>query len=125
MNNRKIREALEKAKMKQWQLADLMHIREEALCRKLRYELPAEEQEQIVKLIKYGIPLEGAFQKKAKSNLIIRKKLREHDKPNYWLAHILGVNEQTMTRWLRYELPQEKQDEIMAAIEDAINAETK
>jgi hypothetical protein len=52
MVNKKIREALTKANMKQWQLADLMHIREEALCRKLRYELPAEEQRQILALIK-------------------------------------------------------------------------
>ena len=59
MKNKKIRDALYHANMKQWQLAKLMQIREETLSRKLRDELPAEEQKQIVKLIKEATQEKG------------------------------------------------------------------
>lgn len=52
MKNKKIRDALYHANMRQWQLAKLMRIREETLSRKLREELPSEEQKQIIALIK-------------------------------------------------------------------------
>ena len=47
-----IRLALKENGMKQWQLADLMGIREETLCRMLRHELSEAEQIEIVKLIR-------------------------------------------------------------------------
>jgi predicted XRE-type DNA-binding protein len=52
MKNLIIRIALTNANMKQWQLADLLGIHETTLCVKLRKELPKEEQERIVALIK-------------------------------------------------------------------------
>ena len=52
MNNKRIRDALYHANMKQWQLAKLLNIREETLTRKLRDELPLDEQKRIVNLIK-------------------------------------------------------------------------
>ena len=50
-NNVKIKVAMLKADMKQWELARLMGIHEGSLSRKMRDELPEEEQEKIVKLI--------------------------------------------------------------------------
>lgn len=51
MRNKTIKDALKSAGMKQWQLADLLGMPEGSLCRKLRYELPEEEQLAIVKRI--------------------------------------------------------------------------
>lgn len=51
-NNSIIRRALFDAGMKQWQLAELMGITEFTLSRKLRHELPEEEQTRIVNLIR-------------------------------------------------------------------------
>lgn len=52
LNNQKIRFALLENNMKQWELADLMGISEAVLSRRLRKELPEEEQERIVALIR-------------------------------------------------------------------------
>lgn len=49
-----IRNELKKVKMKQWELADLLEISESALVRKLRYELPKEERERIIAIIRKG-----------------------------------------------------------------------
>lgn len=52
MNNSKIRYALKETGIKYWELARLMGISDATLCRRLRDELPAEEQDQIVELIR-------------------------------------------------------------------------
>lgn len=52
MNNIKIRSSLMEAGMKNYQLAELMGVSEFTLSRRLRTELPAEEQERILSLIK-------------------------------------------------------------------------
>ena len=52
MNNLIIRDALKEYGVKQWQLAELLGCGEYTLCRKLRRELPREEQERIVEIIK-------------------------------------------------------------------------
>lgn len=51
-NNTIIRRALFDAGMRQWQLAELLGITEFTLSRKLRHELPEEEQIRIVDLIR-------------------------------------------------------------------------
>lgn len=51
MNNLKIRNALKKAGIKQWELADLLGCAESTLCIKLRRELPDEEQQRIISII--------------------------------------------------------------------------
>ena len=52
LNNIEIRLEMAKAGLKQWQVADLVGITEQALSKKLRKELPAEEQQRIIKTIK-------------------------------------------------------------------------
>ena len=52
MNNVMIRKELKECNVKQWQLAELLGIGEYTLCRKLRRELPVEEQERIIAIIK-------------------------------------------------------------------------
>ncbi len=54
MANIKIKEALKKKNMKQWQLAKLMGINEFSLSRKLREELDDEDTEKILSLIEEG-----------------------------------------------------------------------
>ncbi len=49
--NRKIRLALAEARMRQWELAEIMGIREERLSKMLRHELPVTQQEQILQII--------------------------------------------------------------------------
>lgn len=51
MKNALIRNALQETGMKHWELADLLGIGETTLCRKLRHELPMDEQLAIVKKI--------------------------------------------------------------------------
>lgn len=51
MKNNEIREALKEANMKQWQLAELLHISEFTLSRKLRKEIPEDEKKEIISLI--------------------------------------------------------------------------
>ena len=50
--NKVIREALSAYGLHQWQLADLLGIQESALSKKMRYELPEDEQKAILILIK-------------------------------------------------------------------------
>lgn len=52
MNNIKIRVELTKSGVKYWELARLLGISVPTLNRRLRDELPAEEQEHIVELIR-------------------------------------------------------------------------
>lgn len=51
MVNEKLKNAMKETHLKQWQVADLMGINEFSLSRKLRYELPEEEQQRIIDLI--------------------------------------------------------------------------
>ena len=51
MKNLKIRNALIQNNMKQWQLADYLGISEYTLCKRLRKELPEQEQERIIEVI--------------------------------------------------------------------------
>ena len=51
MQNKSIRIALMEHNMKQYELAELMGIHDFSLSRKLRHELPEDEQRQIVSLI--------------------------------------------------------------------------
>lgn len=52
MNNIAIRNALTETGIKYWQLARILKISEATLSRRLRDELPAEEQGRITKLIR-------------------------------------------------------------------------
>ena len=46
----------------------------------------------------------------------IRKALKEKGLYFWNLADILGVSEPTITRWMRHEMPEDKQDQIIDAI---------
>lgn len=52
MTNEKVRTALFVNNVRQWKLAEKLGMSESALCRKLRNELPNEEQEKLVEIIK-------------------------------------------------------------------------
>lgn len=54
MNNKKIRIAMLECDLSQWELAKLLGISESQMSRKLRDELPEDEQEKIVSLIEEG-----------------------------------------------------------------------
>lgn len=49
-------------------------------------------------------------------NKVIREALTAAGMKQWQLADLLGISEPTLTRWLRHELPQEKQAEIVAVI---------
>lgn len=51
MTNTKLKIKMVESGIKQWELARLMEISESALSRKLRDELPEEEQDRIISLI--------------------------------------------------------------------------
>lgn len=52
MNNLSIRNELFNSGMRQWMLADALGISEYTLCKRLRHELPKEEQERIINIIR-------------------------------------------------------------------------
>lgn len=51
MRNQAIRQRLAQAQVKQWQLAEAMSLSEFTLSRRLRHELPQEEQARILDII--------------------------------------------------------------------------
>lgn len=51
-NNRIIREALAEMGLFNWQLADLLNCSVDTIQRKLRHEMPTDEQERIAQLIR-------------------------------------------------------------------------
>ena len=51
MNNQRIKDALTKHNLKQWELAEIMKTSEFSLSRRMRHELPDDEQDRIVSLI--------------------------------------------------------------------------
>ena len=61
MNNAKIRNELSRTRLKYWELARIMGIHEGSLSRKLRDELPEEEQNRIVDLIRQHVKQTGGI----------------------------------------------------------------
>ena len=53
-----------------------------------------------------------------KTNEKIRTALRERKMYQWELAERLGVSEPTLTRWLRHELPEDKQNQIVSIIRE-------
>ena len=52
-----------------------------------------------------------------KPNKDLRIMIRESKVPQYEIAHLCGIAETTLCRWLRYELTPEKREMILSAIE--------
>ena len=52
MKNKRIREAAKSAGVKLWQIADAIGINDGNFSRKLRHELPEDEQQRIMEIIK-------------------------------------------------------------------------
>ena len=53
----------------------------------------------------------------AKANAIIRAELKQRGVRHWELAHELGVSEQTLVRWLRFEMDEDKQMDMLEKIE--------
>ncbi|MBE6122516.1 MAG: hypothetical protein E7190_07360 [Erysipelotrichaceae bacterium] len=51
-----------------------------------------------------------------KANEDIRRFIRAHDVKTYEVARHLGVHENTLLRWLRDELPEDKREAIKTAV---------
>ena len=56
----------------------------------------------------------------AKANKIIRDELKQRGVRHWQLAHALGVSEQTLVRWLRFELSEDKQLNMLEKIEHIV-----
>lgn len=52
------------------------------------------------------------------ANKIIREELKEKKVRHWELAHELGISEQTLVRWLRFELNENKQMDMLLKIEE-------
>ena len=61
----------------------------------------------------------------AKANTIIRDELKTRGVRHWELAHELGISEQTLVRWLRFELCEDKQLDMLAKIETIVNRKEK
>ena len=53
----------------------------------------------------------------AKANAIIREELKARGVHHWELAHELGVSEQTLVRWMRFEMDEDKQMDMLEKIE--------
>ena len=51
------------------------------------------------------------------ANMIVREELKQRGVRHWELAHALGVSEQTLVRWLRFELSEDKQVDMLEKIE--------
>ena len=49
--NQGVREAMKKNKIPQWELADALGVCEQTVLRKLRHELPKQEQDQLIRKV--------------------------------------------------------------------------
>lgn len=56
----------------------------------------------------------------AKANAIIREELKARGVRHWELAHELGVSEQTLVRWLRFEMNEDKQMDMLEKIETVV-----
>ena len=54
----------------------------------------------------------------AKANKFVREELKERRVRHWELAHELGISEQTLVRWLRFELDEDKQLDMLEKIEE-------
>ena len=52
------------------------------------------------------------------ANRIIREELKTRGVRHWELAHELGISEQTLVRWLRFELSEDRQLEMLMKIEE-------
>ncbi len=52
------------------------------------------------------------------ANKIIRDELKERRVRHWELAHELGISEQTLVRWLRFELDEDRQLDMLMKIEE-------
>ena len=48
----------------------------------------------------------------------VKRAIRTNDLRQWQVATAMGINEATLSRWLRTELPQSKKDKIMRIIEN-------
>ena len=51
------------------------------------------------------------------ANKIVREELKSRGVRHWELAHELGVSKQTLVRWLRFELDEDKQLDMLMKIE--------
>lgn len=51
-----------------------------------------------------------------KNNKKVRDAARIADVPLYAIAHEIGVSEPTFFRWMRFQLPPDKEKQVLAAI---------
>ena len=52
------------------------------------------------------------------ANKIVRDELKQRGVRHWELAHELGVSEQTLVRWLRFELDDDRQLDMLMKVED-------
>lgn len=62
--------------------------------------------------------MKGGVCMKIKRNIEIREAMRKALFPQWKLAELMGVCENTVNRWLRTELPADKKNMILQLIED-------
>ena len=51
------------------------------------------------------------------ANKIVREELKSRGVRHWELAHELGVSEQTLVRWLRFELDEDRQLDMLMKVE--------
>lgn len=56
-----------------------------------------------------------------KANQDIREAMRANRLYSYQVADKVGVSEFTFTRWLRFELPEQKKERIFSAIRELVH----
>ena len=54
------------------------------------------------------------------ANKIVRDELKSRGVRHWELAHELGVSEQTLVRWLRFELDEDRQLDMLEKIEEIV-----
>ena len=53
-------------------------------------------------------------------NILIRKKIKESGLKQWEVAYAIGINESTLTRWLRVELPEKEKERICSVVDELL-----
>lgn len=53
-------------------------------------------------------------------NTFVRAKIKESGLKQWEVAYALGINESTLTRWLRVELPEKEKERICSVVDELL-----
>lgn len=110
--NQDIRKAIEQSGLAYYQVANGLGIANATFSIWLQSELSPERKNRVMEVV-------GNYRgkKSTELNKDVRKAIRAKGLKNYEIANQLGIKPTSFARWLQSEMPQERKERVLAAIE--------